>query len=242
MFQRVLAFFIRFFVTIRSSQLDRLEMKSFDLIKGLVEGVQCQATLVQALQDIQALFRYQHLGLVVLELKDLQSYRVRDFGNLPTTLIEVIENDSRFVDYCFNETLPTFLNHLNSQYCTEKLDPVFFVPAGCSRQYGAFMVFYLNEQSMDSSVCELIGDFWKIFSPQLFRQYRKYVHKEDFSITARERECIQWASMGKTAWEISQILDISQRTVEYHLANCIRKTNSINRQHAIVKCVLSGQC
>lgn len=217
-------------------------MKSFDLVRSLLDRVQCQSSLSQTLLDIKALFRYQHLGLVVLELKDLQSYRVRDFGNLPSDLIAVMEKDSIFVDYCFNETVPSFLTHLSSEYCTEKFGSVFFVPAGCSRQYGAFMVFYLNDQSMDSAVCELIGDYWKIFSPQLFRQYRKYVHKEDFSITARERECIQWASMGKTAWEISQILDISQRTVEYHLANCIRKTNSINRQHAIVKCVLSGQC
>ncbi|WP_462170684.1 helix-turn-helix transcriptional regulator [Pseudoalteromonas xiamenensis] len=216
-------------------------MKSFDLVRGLLDRVQCQTSLQQTLQDIKELFRYQHLGLVVFELKDLQSYRVRDFGHLPSDLIEVMEKDSSFIDYCFNETVPSFLTHVSAQCRTENFDSVFFVPAGCSRQFGAIMVFYLNSKSLDQAVCESIGDYWKIFSSQLFRQYRKYVHEEDFSITARERECIQWASMGKTAWEISQILDISQRTVEYHLANCIRKTNSINRQHAIVKCVLSGQ-
>nr|WP_275075687.1 LuxR C-terminal-related transcriptional regulator [Pseudoalteromonas ostreae] len=40
---------------------------------------------------------------------------------------------------------------------------------------------------------------------------------------------------------MSQILSISQRTVDFHLTNCIRKTNSTNRQHAIVKCILSGE-
>ncbi|WP_081623599.1 MULTISPECIES: helix-turn-helix transcriptional regulator [Hyphomicrobiales] len=36
---------------------------------------------------------------------------------------------------------------------------------------------------------------------------------------AREREVFKWASRGKTAWEISQILSIGKRTVNTHLRN-----------------------
>jgi len=36
-------------------------------------------------------------------------------------------------------------------------------------------------------------------------------------LTDRERECLLWVSMGKTAWETASILDRSQRTVEFHL-------------------------
>lgn len=60
-------------------------------------------------------------------------------------------------------------------------------------------------------------------------------------LTKREKECLLWASEGKTAWEISQILKISERTVIFHLKNSMNKTNSINRQQAIVKSILMGE-
>ncbi|MBL4910353.1 MAG: helix-turn-helix transcriptional regulator [Alteromonadaceae bacterium] len=80
-----------------------------------------------------------------------------------------------------------------------------------------------------------------MLSSFIYTKYKNLITKNQFDITARELECIKWAADGKTSWEISQILSISQRTVDFHLANCINKTNSSNRQQAIVKFVLNGQ-
>ncbi|MBV1691192.1 LuxR C-terminal-related transcriptional regulator [Novosphingobium sp. G106] len=55
--------------------------------------------------------------------------------------------------------------------------------------------------------------------------------KEDL-LSERERECLRWVSMGKTAWETASILGRSQRTVEYHLKNAIRKLGATNKVHA----------
>lgn len=52
-------------------------------------------------------------------------------------------------------------------------------------------------------------------------------------ITQREIECLQWASIGKTAWEISMILGISERTVGFHLSNAATKLQANNRTHAV---------
>lgn len=54
-------------------------------------------------------------------------------------------------------------------------------------------------------------------------------------ISNRERECLQWASQGKTSWEISQILGVSESTVIYHLRNATRKLNAANRLQAVTK-------
>lgn len=54
-------------------------------------------------------------------------------------------------------------------------------------------------------------------------------------ITAREREILQWVHKGKTNWEISVILDISQLTVKNHVQNILRKLNVQSRSHAAVK-------
>lgn len=59
-------------------------------------------------------------------------------------------------------------------------------------------------------------------------------------LTPREKECLLWTADGKTAWETSVILNISERTVNYHLGNSANKLNVSNRQHAIAKAVLLG--
>lgn len=59
-------------------------------------------------------------------------------------------------------------------------------------------------------------------------------------LTQREIDCLFWASEGKTAWEIGQILEISERTVVFHLTNVVNKLDSSSRQHAISKAILLG--
>ena len=52
-------------------------------------------------------------------------------------------------------------------------------------------------------------------------------------LTRREREVLQWAARGKSAWEIGEILAIGRRTVEEHIATATRKLGAVNRPHAI---------
>lgn len=52
-------------------------------------------------------------------------------------------------------------------------------------------------------------------------------------LTPREREVIAWASQGKSAWEIGEILNITQRTAEEHLSTAARKLGAVNRTHAV---------
>jgi DNA-binding CsgD family transcriptional regulator len=53
-------------------------------------------------------------------------------------------------------------------------------------------------------------------------------------LSNREYDIFHWMSRGKTNWEIATILEISERTVKFHVANIIRKLNANNRTHAIV--------
>jgi len=59
-------------------------------------------------------------------------------------------------------------------------------------------------------------------------------------LSVKEYECLFWACEGKTAWEISTILKLSERTVLYHLSNVTEKLGAANRQHAVAKAVLLG--
>ena len=43
------------------------------------------------------------------------------------------------------------------------------------------------------------------------------------SLSPREFECLEWATRGKSAWEMGQILSISRRTASFHLENAKAK-------------------
>lgn len=60
------------------------------------------------------------------------------------------------------------------------------------------------------------------------------------ALTAREESCLYWAAHGKTSWEIGVILGITERTVNFHIANTCAKFNVYTRQAAIVIALQTG--
>ena len=58
--------------------------------------------------------------------------------------------------------------------------------------------------------------------------------KRDFKLTEREIEILNWLKEGKSSWEISVILNCSERVVNFHAGNIIKKLNVMNRTHAVV--------
>jgi DNA-binding CsgD family transcriptional regulator len=59
-------------------------------------------------------------------------------------------------------------------------------------------------------------------------------------LTNRERECFVWACRGKTRSDTADILGISDRTVEFHFQNAMRKLRVRNKFHAIALAIHLG--
>ncbi len=59
-------------------------------------------------------------------------------------------------------------------------------------------------------------------------------------LTSREVEVLTWSSRGKTAWEIAEILGLSDETVRDHIKHACRKLNTSNKTHAIAVALLHG--
>lgn len=57
--------------------------------------------------------------------------------------------------------------------------------------------------------------------------------KKVMGLSPREFECLRWISIGKTNWEISQILSLSQRTIDSYVASMYKKMDVVNRASAI---------
>lgn len=59
-------------------------------------------------------------------------------------------------------------------------------------------------------------------------------------ISERERECLLWAASGKTAWETSMILTISESAVKKYLATAANKLGARTRTQAVAMALHRG--
>lgn len=60
-------------------------------------------------------------------------------------------------------------------------------------------------------------------------------------LTAREREVVNWAAAGKTAWDTSSILKVSEKTVEKHMASAMRKFDCYSKAQVVAECLRAGE-
>ena len=54
-------------------------------------------------------------------------------------------------------------------------------------------------------------------------------------LTSREIDVLFWTAEGKSTWDISQILAISESTVNFHISSAKRKLGVYSKPHAVAK-------
>jgi len=59
-------------------------------------------------------------------------------------------------------------------------------------------------------------------------------------VSLREKEVLNWIKHGKSTWDISAILKISERTVKFHIDNIMKKLDAVNRPHAVAIALSNG--
>ncbi len=74
-----------------------------------------------------------------------------------------------------------------------------------------------------------------IIDARLGKSARNEVFSRHVALNEREIECLTWSARGKTSPEIAQIVNISKRTVNFHIENACRKLNVSTRTEAVVK-------
>lgn len=60
------------------------------------------------------------------------------------------------------------------------------------------------------------------------------------ALTKKETEVIKWCAVGKSYWEISLIMGISERTVKFHMGNIFRKLDVLNKAQAVARSLSLG--
>lgn len=59
-------------------------------------------------------------------------------------------------------------------------------------------------------------------------------------LSERERECLLWTARGKSSWEISVIVGLSENTITSYLKNAMKKLGTTNRVLAVVMAIKDG--
>lgn len=60
------------------------------------------------------------------------------------------------------------------------------------------------------------------------------------ALTGREIEVLRWTADGKTSAEVSDILEISENTVNFHIKNAVAKLQTANKTAAVARAAMLG--
>lgn len=175
-----------------------------------------------------------------------------------------IEQDYIMIDptvsHCFNNTTPISWEHIVKTTCKEDqvVNKLFSEADESGLRNGiSFPVHCIHgETAMFSITTADTPNKSRALIQHTFATghlFASYVHeavtrvpdsgilaKVNDELTKREKECLLWTTEGKTSWEISQILNISERTVVFHLNNAVKKLNVCNKQHAVARAISLG--
>lgn len=78
------------------------------------------------------------------------------------------------------------------------------------------------------------------FNQALVRIFSTKTGRKPAELTPREQEILRWIKEGKSSWDISMIVGISARTVNYHVNNVKRKLDAVSRAQAVAIGVEQG--
>jgi DNA-binding CsgD family transcriptional regulator len=119
------------------------------------------------------------------------------------------------------------------------------------------LILPLRERFGESALFGITADFessdWEQQQATIARECRilaNYFHghvlringhasENDIVLSARELDCLKWTAAGKTAWEASIILGISERTVRFHLDGAREKLNCATTTQAVAKAIIN---
>ncbi len=108
--------------------------------------------------------------------------------------------------------------------------------------YGDICLFSINASAGDFKSDALDADELSDITYLAFLYHNKIVNQQigqsvtiAFALSRREQDVLRWAARGKSAWETAKILNLSEKTVTFYLANASSKLGVANKTQAVAK-------
>jgi len=99
----------------------------------------------------------------------------------------------------------------------------------------------ISETELDAKCADFTWIMQQIHISMAEHWLPRHVPELYACITPREQEVLRWAAEGKTSCETAQIMNLSERTVNFHINNAVAKLGATNRIQAAVKAAMLGK-
>ena len=145
----------------------------------------------------------------------------------------------RWSDVFQKHSAPKKLLSLCQDFGFNKIDEVDgYIHGVCNMkgQGGSLFSFYgLKNNERNDLILDLV-------IPHLHEAMRRLcnISKRVAPLSGKETEVLKWLKQGKSTWDISVILRISERTVKFHVGNIMRKLDASSRTHAVAIAIEQG--
>jgi DNA-binding CsgD family transcriptional regulator len=164
------------------------------------------------------------------------------------------------VNLCILARRKHFAHCFYSDTCVKQFtsqDPIVLSLPAASQEDGIGLVIPLSERAGETAVFKASAQMtlaeWRTQEAAVIRECRilaNYFHshvlringhdaERELLVSARELDCLKWTAAGKTAWEASVILGISERTVRFHLNAAREKLKCSNTTQAVAKAIVN---
>lgn len=156
-----------------------------------------------------------YMQVAVVIRNNFENYRLQHWPDSKKRLNEKKEVLSLFNDF----DMSNGYSHGSRQLLAEQQGSMFCF-SGPSMEY--------NNRS--ESILEIIVPH---LTMTLSGIHKKKQVEKNIRLSAREKEILNWLKQGKSSWEMSVIIGISQSTVNFHVYNVMQKLGAINRPQAV---------
>lgn len=229
-----------------------------------------QLELVDSYDDVRPLceefcnaFEFEHYLFAVCTITSLSAPQVTTISNYPEDWLKMyfdqsMQKDDPVVKYCFTNTEPVRWDELMhmEEYMSPEGERIMAkaidigllngISIPLNAPGGKFAILSLatsNILQVDERMLNVLP-YAQSFSVSLLEAFSRIdtikLEASSNRLTPREIECLFWACEGKTTWEIAKIVDISERTIIFHLTSATKKLGAANRQHAVAKAIIMG--
>ncbi|WNO10688.1 LuxR family transcriptional regulator [Teredinibacter sp. KSP-S5-2] len=241
-----------------------LDVKKYRDLMSSVELAKSQEQVKALFQEFcnASDFEY-YLFASICSVNSLSSPQVLTISNYPdewikTYFSEKLQKHDPVVKYCFENTSPIrwdklikmdkYTDHYGEGVMQRaaSLGLVNGLSIPVNTRSGEIAIFSLaskRDENIDERMMKVLS-YAQVFGALAMDTFQRLRRDEPGrkkeKLTPREIECLFWACEGKTTWEISKIVDVSERTIIFHLTSATKKLGAVNRQHAVAKAIISG--
>ena len=99
------------------------------------------------------------------------------------------------------------------------------------------LVCLAKDASYDTRLTALHNDGISKLHAVYERELEAHAQAAQALLSEGERNVLLWCANGKTSFEISRILNLSEHTVNHYIAAVVRKLDATNRPHVIAKAI-----